>query len=263
MNRIERTFNEIKSSGKKAYIPFVTAGDPNIETTAKIIKGMAGNGASIIEIGIPFSDPMAEGPVIQAANLRADGTSLEMIWEMVEKLRAEGFETPLVYLMYYNQILSYGVETFFKNCNESGVDGIIVPDLPIEEKWEIVDEAEKYDVIPISLVAPTSKDRIEKIVKDAKGFVYCVSSLGVTGVRNNFDTNFEDFFAEISKHTSIPKALGFGISTPQQASELKKYCDGIIVGSALVNLIAQTEGDDNKVAAAINFTRKMYKAINE
>lgn len=185
-----------------------------------------------------FSDPIAEGPVIQNASERslANGTTLVGIFEMVNKIR-KNTEIPLLLMMYLNTIFRFGTEKFFDLCKQNGIDGVIVPDLPFEEKDEIQDMADKYGIISISLVAPTSEERIEKIASNASGFLYCVSSTGVTGMRNEFTTNFDDFFKKIKTYSKIPCALGFGISTPEQVKDIKQYCDGVIVGSAIVKQV--------------------------
>ena len=224
MNRIDSMFAELKKQNKKALITFITAGDPDFDTTEQLILEMERQGANLIELGVPFSDPIAEGPIIQEASLRSlqGGTTLEGIFELVKKLRTKT-EIPLVFMMYINTIYRFGVERFFSLCQETGIDAVIVPDLPFEEH----------------LVAPTSKDRIAAIAANSKGFLYCVSSTGVTGVRNTFQTDFDSFFDTIKQHASIPYCVGFGISSPEQVKQMKTYCDGVIVGSAIVKMIGQ------------------------
>jgi tryptophan synthase alpha chain len=264
MNRIEKKFIELKEKKKKALISFLTAGDPTLEVTIKLVKEMENKGADIIEIGIPYSDPIAEGPVIQLANTRAlkNDIKIKHIMEAVCEMR-KSVQVPLLYLLYFNCILQYGPENFFKACNESGIDGVIIPDLPYEEQGEIENIALKYKVIIITLVSPTSKERIEKIAKGAKGFLYCVSSLGVTGVRKDFNTNFEEFFSYINKVTSVPKALGFGISTPEHIKMLKGYCDGLIIGSAIVKLIGESDNGEEAVIKVGKYIESLRKAIDE
>lgn len=248
-NRIDMKFKELKEKGEKAFITFFTLGDPDLETSKKIVLEMEKNGASLIELGIPFSDPMAEGPVIQAANVRAlkKVINLDLIFAAVKELREET-QVPLVFLMYFNSLLSYGIEDFFKMCKDSGVDGVIIPDLPFEESDEIYEYTQKYNVYQISMVSPTStEDRVKKICERAKGFLYCVSSMGVTGVREKFSTDFEEIFKTLDNYPYIPKCIGFGISKPEHIMELKKFCDGIIVGSALVKLIGDDVTIDEKV----------------
>lgn len=224
----------------KAFIPFITCGYPNIETTEAIVREMVKNGADLIELGIPFSDPTAEGPVIEAASLRAleNGTTSDSVFEMVQRLR-EDISIPLVFMTYANVVFSYGSERFISKCREVGIDGLILPDIPFEEKGEFSDFCEKYDVDLISLIAPTSDDRIEKIAKDAKGFIYIVSSLGVTGERKSIKTDIRAIIDKIKKNTAVPCAVGFGISTSEQAREMAEEADGVIVGSAVVKLAGE------------------------
>ncbi len=224
----------------KAFIPFITCGDPDIETTEKCVKAAAENGADLIELGIPFSDPTAEGPVIQEANERAlkGGITTDKIFDMVKRLRGE-VTIPMVFMTYANVVFSYGTERFMKSCKENGIDGIILPDVPFEEKDEFMPESLKYDVDLISLIAPTSEKRAAMIAKEAQGFLYIVSSLGVTGVRSEITTNLEPLIETVRKKTGIPCAIGFGISTPKQASQMAALSDGAIVGSAIIKLLAE------------------------
>lgn len=242
MNRIENKFREL--GGEKALITFVTAGDPDLETTKKLVLNMEKNGADLIEIGVPFSDPIAEGPTIQKASLRAlkGGVTLVKIFDLVRELRRES-DVPLLLMMYVNTIFRFGTERFFSLCRETGIDGVIVPDLPYEEKDELSSFAKKYGVKQISLVAPTSHDRIAEIAANAEGFLYCVSSTGVTGVRTEFKTDFDEFFGEIKKSAKIPCCVGFGISSPEQAKKMSSYCDGVIVGSGVVRIVEQYGAD--------------------
>ena len=260
MNRIEKTLAELKAKGEKALITFVTAGDPDLETTEKLVLEMFDNGTDIVEIGVPFSDPVAEGKVIQAASLRslAHGTNLTEIFGTVENLRKKT-DKPLILMMYVNTIFRFGTERFFTLCREKGVDGVIVPDLPFEEKDEIRSFAEDNEIIPISLVAPTSHQRIESIASDAQGFLYCVSSTGVTGTRSKFSTNFDEFFGEIKKSCKVPAMVGFGISNPEQAAKMGSYCDGVIVGSAVVKIIAEYGRDSVKKVG--EFVRSIKDAL--
>lgn len=262
MNRIDVKFEELKKANKKALIAFLTVGDGGYETTEKAILAMEKSGVDMIELGIPFSDPIAEGPVIQDASARAlaGGTTLIGIFEMVNRLRKQT-DIPLLMMMYLNTIYRFGTERFFKKCDENGIDGVIVPDMPYEEKDEIQGIADKYGKHSISLVAPTSAERIEKIAKDATGFLYCVSSTGVTGMRSEFNTNFDDFFGTIKKHSKIPSAVGFGISNAEQAKEMSKYCDGVIVGSAIVRLIGEKKEDS--IDKVYNLVSSMRKALDE
>lgn len=227
---------------KKAFIPFITCGDPDLETTEKLVYAMVEAGADLIELGIPFSDPTAEGPVIQEANIRALGDNNKVttddIFELVRKLR-KTVTIPLAFMTYANVVFSYGSERFISTCKEIGIDGIILPDIPFEEKDEFEPICAKYDVDLVSLIAPTSHDRIKMIAKEAKGFVYCVSSLGVTGTRSEITTNIADMVKLVKEAKDIPCAVGFGISTPEQAAKMAAQSDGVIVGSAIVKIIAK------------------------
>jgi len=238
MSNIKLAFDKVKTEGHKAFIPFITAGDPHIQATEEFIYALEKAGSTIIELGVPFSDPVADGPIIQEANLRAmaNGIHIHKIFEMVQRVR-KNTQIPLVYLMYANTIHYYGIQCFFEKCKEVGVDGVIVPDVPIEEKEEFDRYARENGVDFIALVAPTSKERTKEICEKASGFLYCVSSLGVTGTRESIQTNLVEMFSEIKKYTQIPTALGFGISNPDQAAEVKDFADGIIVGSAMVKII--------------------------
>ena len=225
---------------KKAFIPFITCGDPDLETTGKIVKEAVKNGASLVELGIPFSDPTAEGPVIQGANLRAlnGGVTTDKIFDFVRELRKD-VTIPMVFMTYANVVFSYGSEKFIKTCSEIGIDGIILPDLPFEEKEEFLPECHKYGVDLISLIAPTSKDRVAMIAKEAEGFIYLVSSLGVTGTRTEINTDLDSIVKIIRENTNIPCAIGFGISTPEQAKKMASISDGAIVGSAIIKIMAE------------------------
>lgn len=233
MSSIKEAFNK-----GKAFIGFLTAGDPDTQTTKKCIEAMFEAGADLIEIGIPFSDPIAEGVVIQGANLRAlkHHTCLDEVFELVRETRVN-FSIPIVFLTYINPVFNYGYEKFFKKCGETGVDGVIIPDLPFEEKNEISDIAETYGIDIISLIAPTSNERIKMIAKEAKGFVYIVSSMGVTGVRNEITTDLNSIVKLVKEATDTPTAIGFGINTTEQAKHFASIADGVIVGSAIVKII--------------------------
>jgi tryptophan synthase alpha chain len=224
----------------KAFIGFLTAGDPSVDKSVEYILAMEEAGCDLVELGIPFSDPMAEGFSIQEANLRAleNNTTTDDVFEIVRKVRQKS-DIPLVFLSYINPVFFYGYEEFFKKCGEYGVDGLIAPDLPYEEKGEIADFALKNDVDIISLIAPTSNQRIEMIAGDASGFIYLVSSFGVTGIRSEITTDLEPIVSQIKKACDLPVAVGFGIHTPKQAKEISQISDGVIVGSAIVNIIAE------------------------
>lgn len=255
MNKIETAF----TSGK-AFIPFITCGDPNLETTKKCIFSMIENGANLIELGIPFSDPTAEGPTIQAANLRAlnSGITTEKIFEFVKNLRQD-VKIPLVFMTYANVIFAYGTEKFLSKCAEIGVDGIILPDLPFEEKEEFLPVCKKFGISLISMIAPTSENRIAKISAEAEGFLYIVSSLGVTGTRNEITTDIEPIIKIVRENTKIPCAIGFGISTPEQAKKMSQFADGVIVGSAIIKIVEKYgEGSAEKVG---EFVKEMKNAL--
>ena len=239
--KIRETFENRKKNGQKALVTYIVSGDYGYETTKENIRAMVKVGADVIEIGIPFSDPIAEGVVIQEASQHslAGGTTLKGIFQMVKELREEIKETPFVMMMYINTIYRFGTERFFELCNECGVQGVIVPDMPCEEKDEIQGSADKYHIHNISLVTPASEGRIQMIAEDATGFLYCVSSNGVTGMRTKFQTDFSAFFAPIHKYAKIPCMVGFGISSPEAAKQMSQYCDGVIVGSAIVYMVEQ------------------------
>ena len=257
---MSKTANAFKDG--KAFIGFLTAGDPTIEKTVEYILAMEEAGCDLIEIGIPFSDPMAEGVVIQDANIRALGhnTTTDDVFEIVRKVRQKT-DVPLVFLTYINPVFFYGYEKFFKKCGELGIDGIISPDLPYEEKGEIKDIALSNDVDVISLIAPTSKERIQKIASDATGFIYVVSSLGVTGMRSEIKTDLKFILDDIRAVSDLPLAVGFGINTPEQASNIGKIADGVIVGSAIVKIIE--EHGENAAEPLKEYVSAMKTACNE
>ena len=257
MNRIEEAF-----ANKKAFIPFVTAGDPTLDTTREIIFAMQEAGADLIEIGIPFSDPVAEGPVIQEADIRAlsGGTTTDKIFDMVKGISDE-LHIPVVFMTYINPIYVYGVEKFAKKTKECGVAGVIVPDVPFEEREEIRETFASYGLTVISMVAPTSAERVKMIAKEAEGFLYCVSSLGVTGVRTEISTDIAGLIAMVKEVKDIPCAIGFGISTPEQAKKMAGISDGAIVGSAIVKIIA--EHGENSVPYVRDYVVSMKQAVLE
>lgn len=222
----------------KAFIAFITCGDPDLETTAAAVRAAVENGADLIELGIPFSDPTAEGPVIQRANLRAlsGGVTTDKIFDFVRDLRRD-ITVPMVFMTYANVVFSYGAERFISACRDIGIDGLILPDLPFEEKEEFHPLCQAYGVALISLVAPTSENRIAMIAREAEGFVYIVSSLGVTGTRSEIKTDLDSIVKVIRVNTDIPCAIGFGISTPEQAKKMADTSDGAIVGSAIIKLL--------------------------
>jgi tryptophan synthase alpha chain len=228
----------------KAFIGFVTGGDPGVEKTKEFVREMIRAGADLVEIAIPFSDPIAEGQVIQEANIRAlaNGATVEKLFALVEDLRKET-QVPLVFLTYLNPVFHYGYDAFFKRCADAGLDGIIVPDLPFEEQAEALEAASRYGVDIISLIAPTSETRIKEIAANAAGYIYLVSSMGVTGVRSEITTDLESIIAAIRSVTGVPVAVGFGIHTPSQAARMAGMADGVIVGSAIVKIIAEHGGE--------------------
>jgi tryptophan synthase alpha chain len=238
-NRIQSAFGN-----RPAFIGFVTGGDPTLDASEEFILALAESGADVVEIGIPFSDPIAEGPVIQAANMRAlqAGTTVDSIFELCARVRSRS-DVPLVLLTYANPVFRRGSGRFFQECREHGVDGVIIPDLPFEEHGEIKTDARAYGIALISMVAPTSAQRVAAIAGDADGFIYVVSSMGVTGVRGEITTDVAAIVREIRKYTDVPAAIGFGVSTPKQAQELGKTADGVIVGSAIVRIIERYGAD--------------------
>ncbi len=257
MNRIEQVFHN-----NKAFIPFITAGDPSLSVTKELVLRMAEAGADLIELGIPFSDPMAEGPVIQDADNRAllSGTTTDQIFTMVKEIR-ETSDVPIAFMTYINPIFTFGTERFMKDCINAGVDAIIVPDVPFEEREEIRPYCDRYGVTLISMIAPTSKERIEKITKEAKGFLYCVSSLGVTGIRSELGNDIEEMLKAVKMIKDIPCAVGFGVSTPEQAKKLASIADGVIVGSAIVKIIGEYK--ENCVPYVVDYVRRMKGACLE
>ena len=255
MSNIRKAFE-----GGKAFIPFITCGDPDPATTVKTVRAAADAGASLIELGIPFSDPTAEGPVIQEANLRAlnAGITTEKVFDIVRQLRHD-ITIPMVFMTYANVVFSYGADKFAATCAETGIDGLILPDLPFEEKNEFLPVCRKAGIDLISLIAPTSKDRIAMIASEAEGFIYLVSSLGVTGVRSEINTDLESIISVIRANTDIPVAIGFGISTPEQAHRMASISDGAIVGSAIIKIIKQYGTD--APAHVGDYVRTMCEAL--
>lgn len=245
----------------KAFIPFITAGYPDLNSTKKFVLALEKGGADLIELGIPFSDPIAEGPVIQHSSMEAlkCGTTTDKVFNLVEEIRKES-NVPLVFMTYINVIFKYGFDEFFKKCDELNVRGVILPDVPHEEKNETEEYAKKYDVDIISFIAPTSNERIQTIARDSRGFIYVVSSLGVTGVRDEITTDL-GAITDIIRQTTITKhAIGFGINNPVQAKEISKYTDGIIIGSAIIKLIDKYK--DNAEEYVYNFAKEIKEAIN-
>ena len=260
MSRIQRAFED--SPNGKAFIPFITAGDPALHVTEQLVLAMADAGADLIELGIPFSDPMAEGPVIQEANLRAlrNRVTTDDVFDMVGRVR-ERSDVPLVIMTYANVVYSYGIERFAARQAELGMGGVILPDVPHEEKEEFDGPFAAASLDVVSLIAPTSQERIRSIAADARGFVYCVSSLGVTGVRSQITTDIKGMVALVKDvRPDLPCAVGFGISTPEQASQMASVSDGAIVGSAIVRMIAELGEDCIQPVAA--YVREMAEAVH-
>ena len=255
MNKITEAFKN-----KKAFIAFITGGDPDIETTTNLILAMQNAGVDIIEIGIPFSDPVAEGLIIQGANERAlaAGCTTDKLFEMVKSIQ-DKIKIPLLFMTYLNPIYVYGKEKFAKNCQECGIQGIIVPDMPFEEKSELADICDDYNLSLVSLIAPTSGDRGVMIAKEAQGFLYCVSSLGVTGTRDEISLEMDSMIKDIKKVNDIPCAIGFGIKTPEQAKALSSISDGIIIGSAIVEIVGKYGKDS--IEPVKDFVKEIKKTL--
>lgn len=256
MNRIPEAFR-----AGKAFIPYITGGDPDLETTEKLIYTLTKAGADAIEIGIPFSDPAAEGPVIQAANQRAleAGCTAEKLLDLVARIRTN-ITIPLLFMTYYNPVFVYGVSKFTNKCAAVGIDGLIVPDLPLEERDELLEPCISNELELISLIAPTSAARMKKIATNSGGFLYCVSSMGVTGERHEIDSSARHMIEQIKKVTDTPCAVGFGISTPEQAHSMAAFADGVIVGSAIVR--TATESGKNCEEAVLRFAKSIKQAIS-
>jgi tryptophan synthase alpha chain len=257
MSRIARAFDH-----GKALIPFITGGDPDLATTGALVRALAEAGADLVEIGVPFSDPIAEGPVIEAADERAlaAGASVDRLFDLVTELRTD-LDLPLVFMTYYNPIFAYGVERFLARCAASGLDGLIVPDLPFEERPELAGPCRAHGLDLVAMVAPTTSDeRITAIAQASEGFLYCVSSLGVTGVRSELGDHAARLITRVRRVSDIPCAVGFGISTPAQAQAMATHADGVIVGSALVRLIA--EHGQSAVPPVARFAAALKAAIS-
>lgn len=255
MNKISDAFNN-----GKAFIGFVTAGDPDLNTSKEILLSMSKGGCDLIEVGIPFSDPIAEGPVIQDANIRAlkNNVTTDDVFALTKSVSQE-VDTPMVFMTYLNVLFKYGYDKFLQKAKNSGICGVIVPDLPYEEKDELQSVAKKYGIEVVSLVAPTSEDRIKMIASDAEGFIYTVSSMGVTGVRSEINTDLESITKAIKEVTDVPVAIGFGINTPEQAKKYSHIADGVIVGSAIVKLVAEHKTDAPKYI--YEYVKSMKDAI--
>ncbi len=264
MNRIEETFASLKSAGRKALVPYIMAGDPDLETTAALVVELDRRGADLVELGVPFSDPIADGPTIQRAALRAldRGTTLRDIVDTVGPLR-ERSGVPIVLMTYYNPVLAYGVGDFSRDAARAGVDGLIVPDLPPEEGAELSDACRRHGLTVVFLVAPTSTvSRIELVNRHTTGFVYCVSLTGVTGARGKLADGVDEFMAQVRSHTDRPLGLGFGISSPEQANEASRLADGVIVGSAIVNVMEEHAGEPDLVRVVGEYVASLRAGID-
>lgn len=251
MNRIEQKMKQLKEQQEKAFITYITAGLPSLEGTKELVKALAESGTDVVELGIPFSDPVADGPVIQAASYKSIqlGTNVKKVFALVEDIRKE-CEVPLVFMLYYNTILYYGIEAFIKKCMDVGVDGLIIPDLPFEEQAEINAYLQKENApILIQLVSPVSKERIPKLLNQAKGFVYCVSSMGATGQQADFHKNVKDYLQEVKQVSDIPVMMGFGIRSASDVKPMQEMIDGAIVGSYFIQLCEENQYDLEKVKA--------------
>lgn len=261
-NRIEARMAALKEKNEKAFITYITAGLPDMKATKEIIKAQNGI-TDVIELGIPFSDPIADGPVIQQASYEAilNGASLRKTFELMEEIRAEGIEQPILFMMYYNTVVNYGIDAFIKKCHEAGVDGLIIPDLPYEEQEALKNAIDGDDrTILIQLVSPVSADRIEKILDGARGFVYCVSAMGVTGQSATFHKEVINYLSDVKAKSNIPVMMGFGIRTAADIVPMKDIIDGAIVGSHFINLMRENEF---KAEAATEYATTFKKEINE
>lgn len=256
MNRIKSTFKALKNDHKTAHISFLTAGDPDVKSSLELVKALIEGGSDIVEIGVPFSDPLADGPVIQAAANRAlnAGITVDQVFELVVKCR-EITEKPLLFLMYINTLIVYGKERFIKRCKEVGIDGLIIPDLPYEERDEVFPLMNQYGIELIPLIAPTSKERVTMITSGCDGFVYCVSSMGVTGRTSEFHVDIDAYIEDVRSQTDLPIAIGFGITSNEDVKRFEKIADGVIVGSAIVKTIETSKGDPKVVK---EFVTKLF-----
>ena len=260
MNRIEERLQQVKEKNEKAFITYMTAGLPDMEGCEALVKAQAEAGIDVLELGIPFSDPVADGPVIQAASYKSiqQGTNLRKVFDMAEKIREDGCQVPLVFMMYFNTILYYGLEDFVKKCAQVGVDGLIIPDLPYEEQKQLQDVLDVVEQAPvlIQLVTPVSGDRIPMLLEHARGFVYCVSSMGVTGQAADFHKNVVNYLAQVKKVSKIPVMMGFGIRTAADVLPMKEIIDGCIVGSHFINLMEENNYSTDVAKEYVNSFKK-------
>lgn len=261
MNRIEKRFAYLKENNEKAFIQYITAGLPNVERTKEILRALAEGGADVVELGVPFSDPVADGPVIQDASYEAlcNGMTLEKSFEIVKDLRDETLELPIIFMLYSNTVFHYGTKKFVDKCRACGVDGLIIPDLPLEEQGELKKTLDgQNDTILIELVSPVSKARVPKILEDARGFVYCVSSMGVTGQSGSFHKNIKTYLSEVKAVSKIPVMMGFGIRTPEDIKPVSDIIDGAIVGSYFIELMRKNDYEPN---AAKEYAQTFKKGL--
>jgi len=258
MNRIDAKFNELRAAGSKGIIAYLTAGDPDLETTEELVCYLSESGAAMVELGVPFSDPVADGPVIQAASGRAlqNGVTLEDVLNLASRLRSR-LDIPLLVMTYYNPVYSFGLESFAKAASRSGLDGVIVPDLPLEESDVLSKMLQQSGLHFIQLLAPTSSPgRIKATVANAGGFIYCVSVSGVTGARNNLPASGYELLSRVRAETDLPLALGFGISSPEQVNDIGDEADAVIIGSAIVRLVEEGGGRDEILARVATYLKK-------
>ncbi len=262
-NRIEQKMCELQEKGEKAFITYMTAGLPDMAGCKELIKAQEKAGTDVLELGIPFSDPVADGPVIQEASYKSIqlGTNLKKVFALMKEVRSEGVEIPIIFMMYYNTVLYFGLEKFVEECVASGVDGLIIPDLPLEEQGELRQFLTKENApILIELVSPVSADRVPKILENARGFVYCVSGMGVTGQSGNFHREILNYLSSVKKVSKIPVMMGFGIEQAKDVAPMKDVIDGAIVGSHFIKLL---EANDYKPEAAAEYCSTFKKELNE
>jgi tryptophan synthase alpha chain len=263
MNRIDQKFSDLKSKNQKALIGFITPGCPNLDITVDLVLAMEKSGLDIIELGVPYSDPIADGKTIETSSkiARENGVKTRTVMEYAKKIR-EKTELPIVLLVYFNSVFAFGSETFIKLASESGVDGIIIPDLPLEERDDILEECSRYSINLIPLVTPTSKDRIKQITEEAGGFIYCVSVSGVTGERKELNADIEEYMRSVAETSPVPRAIGFGISSPEMAKKYKDYAEGIIVGSAIVKRTLEEKKNEEIIEDVSAFVKSLKEAIS-
>lgn len=265
MNRIDKKFRQLKEAKKKAFIAYITAGDPSLNMTKKIVLALEASGVDLVEMGIPFSDPLADGPTIQAASHRAllKGVNLRKIFSAVADLR-RFTQLPIVFMTYYNPVLKYGIADFISGCKKNGVDGVIIPDLPFEEAKDLIKYSKKAKIATIFLAAPTStKERLKNIIKDSTGFIYYVSLTGVTGARRSLPAEISARVRQIRAMTKKPVAVGFGISTPAQAAEVARNSDGVIIGSAIVKIVEKNRNKRTILSKISDFSKSLAGAIHD